>query len=214
MQWWDKSMSRKIPVFYLRKKGENMEKGFSSEGSQKKVSPGELPFDCSAELGEILSAERKSPGVYHLGTAKGDDSREFYVVTEDAPAISAKARSYGQVLNNHRELRVYVLCEPSSGWHIIDFEVCRYQMLRRLSGAENSDFLYVSAIYGAEEHPDYFGGFPVPMYTPRGYTVRHKEIRNGVYWLETDRCEEMLSICYPIWKTDLTPQEKDLGSHP
>ena len=73
------------------------------------------------------------------------------------------------------------------------------------------DSLYTAALYGAEEHPDYFGAFPVPSFTPRGFTVRHKTILNGVYWLETDRCEEMLAVCYPIWKSDISIPEQNQG---
>ena len=47
--------------------------------------------------------------------------------------------------------------------------------------------------------------------TPRGFTVRHKTILNGVYWLETDRCEEMLAVCYPIWKSDISIPEQNQG---
>lgn len=34
---------------------------------------------------------------------------------------------------------------------------------------------------------------------------------NGVYWLETDRCEEMLAVCYPIWQADISILEQNLG---
>lgn len=71
--------------------------------------------------------------------------------------------------------------------------------------------MYVAALYGMEKHPEYFGEYPVPGITPRGYTVRHKKIINGVYWLETDHCEEMLAVCYPIWQADITVPEQNLG---
>lgn len=170
-----------------------------------------LPFDLRAELGEILKAEIESPGVYYLLARKEEDCRELYVVTAEAPAISAKARSYGQRVPSHPALRVYDLQQPGSGRRIIDYEICRYQMKCRLPLGDADDALYVHALYGAEEHPDYFGQYPVPLHTPRGRTTRHKAIIHGVYWLETERCEEMLAVCYPIWQADLPKTEQMLG---
>ena len=182
--------------------------------SKENISPDELPFDLPAELGEIIAAELKSPGVYYVGAKrKGDvpDNTEVYVVTADAPAISEKARTYGQQFPGHPDLRVYDIHQPGSGRYVIDFEMRRYRIKCHLPEIENEDSLFTAALYGAEEHPDYFGAFPVPFFTPRGYTVRHKAILNGVYWLETDRCEEMLAVCYPIWQADISIPEQNLG---
>lgn len=60
-----------------------------------------------------------------------------------------------------------------------------------------------TAVYGMELHPEYFGPYPVPLHTPRGNTVRHKRLLNGVYWIETDQCRELLAVCYPIGQGDL-----------
>lgn len=182
--------------------------------SKENISPDELPFDLPAELGEIIAAELKSPGVYYVGAKrKGDvpDNTEVYVVTADAPAISEKARTYGQQFPGHPDLRVYDIHQPGSGRYVIDFEMRRYRIKCHLPEIENEDSLFTAALYGAEEHPDYFGAFPVPFFTPRGYTVRHKAILNGVYWLETDRCEEILAVCYPIWEADITISEQSHG---
>lgn len=181
---------------------------------QGEILPAELPFDLTAELGEVIAAKLKSPGVYYIGAKKKGDiqnNSEVYVVTADAPAISEKARTYGQELPNHPDLRVYDILQPGSGRYVIDFEVRRYQMKCHLPKIDDDDSLYVYARYGAEEHPDYFGYYPVPMYTPRGFTVRHRMIINGVYWLETDCCEEMLAVCYPIWHADITIPEQKQG---
>ena len=43
----------------------------------------------------------------------------------------------------------------------------------------------------------------MPLHTPRGNTVRHKRLLNGVYWIETDQCRELLAVCYPIGQGDL-----------
>jgi len=179
--------------------------------AQEKITPDNLPFDLAAELGEVVDAEQKSPGVYYLALKDGERHPEMYVVMKDAPAISEKARSYGQKFPGHPDLRVYDLHQPGSGRCIIDFEMLRYRRKRHLPEIETEDSLQTAAFYGAEEHPDYFGNFPVPFFTPRGCTVRHRTIMNGVYWLETDRCEELLAVCYPIWQTDISIPEQDLG---
>lgn len=179
--------------------------------TQRKIPPEKLPFDLTAELGEVVEAELKSPGVYYLALRNGERYPEVYVVTKDAPAISEKARSYGQRFPGQPDLCVYDLHQPGSGRCVIDFEMLRYRMKRHLPEIETEDSLQTAALYGAEEHPDYFGYFPVPFFTPRGCTVRHRTIMNGVYWLETDRCEEMLAVCYPIWQADITTPEQNLG---
>lgn len=181
------------------------------EPLQREAPPVDLPFDLTAELGEVNRAELLSPGVYFLAGKKGAHYPEMYVVTANAPAISEKAWGYGQELPGHPDLRIYELDQPGSGRYIIDFELRRYRIKCHLPEVEGEDSLYTAALYGAEEHPDYFGAFPVPSLTPRGYTVRHKTILNGVYWLETDRCEEMLAVCYPIWQADITIPEQRQG---
>ena len=179
--------------------------------SPKNVSPDDLPFNLMAEIGAVQYAEIKSPGVYFLIAEKDSERTEVYVVTEDAPAISEKARNYGQGLSDYPGLLVYPLHEKGSGKHIIDFEVCRYQVKCHLPIEGIEDSLLSLALYGMEEYPDYFGTFPVPYHTPRGCTVRHKTLLNGVYWLETDRCEEMLAVCHPIWEADITIPEQKLA---
>lgn len=179
----------------------------AQKSSKENIPPDELPFDLTAELGEVQHAELKSPGVYFLSSKE----KEVYVVTVDAPAISEKARSYGRELPERPDLRVYELYQEGSGWHIIGFEVRRYQMKCHLPIEDSKDSLLTIAFYGMEEHPDYFGTYPVPIYTPRGCTVRHRTLLNGVYWLETDRCEEMLAVCYPVWQSDISIPEQNLA---
>ena len=161
---------------------------------QGKIPPDKLPFDLTDELGEVIDAEQKSPGVYYVAAKRENavpSSTEVYVVMADAPAISEKARSYGQIFPGHPDLRVFDLQQPGSGRYVIDFETRRYQMKRHLPETETEESLQAAALYGAEEHPDYFGDFPVPLCTPRGCTVRHRTIMNGVFWLE--RSEEHTS---------------------
>lgn len=194
--------------------GKKLKKEWTAESKGKQKFSVDLPFDLTTELGEVIAVELISPGVYYIGAKKKDDilnNAEVYVVMADAPAISEKARTYGQEFSSHPDLRVYDLLKSGSGRHIIDFEICRYEMKCHLPRDENNDSLYIHALYGAEEHPDYFGFYPVPIFTPRGFTIRHKTIINGVYWLETDQCKEMLAVCYPIWQADISIPEQNLG---
>ena len=104
---------------------------------QGEISPDDLPFDLTAELGEVVTVELKSPGVYYIATKKAGDipeCPEVYVVTADAPAISEKAWTYGQEFPGHPDLRVYDILQPKSGRYIIDFEnaTCRKSRTRIL----------------------------------------------------------------------------------
>ena len=178
---------------------------------ESKRDPNQLPFDLTTELGSVIEAEEISPGVYSILTDQKEWGPEYYVVMKDAPAISDQARSYGQQFAEKDAICVYRQDIPGSGRRVIEFEVLRYQMKHHLPVDESNDPIYAVALYGMEENPDYFGEYPVPSITPRGYTVRYKKIINGVYWLETDRCEEMLSVCYPIWNAELTIPEHSYG---
>lgn len=43
------------------------------------------------------------------------------------------------------------------------------------------------------------------------FTLRHQKLENGVYWLETSQCEELLAVCYPIWNTEFTSIARVIG---
>lgn len=100
--------------------------------------------------------------------------------------------------------------DEKSGYMIVDFEISRYKKLYHLP-ANPYEPLYAAALYAMEQHPEYFGDIPVPTITPRGYTVRYKTLASGIYWLETDRCEQMLAVAAPIWQCDITPLERTYG---
>ena len=44
---------------------------------QEEISPDDLPFDLTAELGEVVAVELKSPGVYYIATQKEGDSPDY-----------------------------------------------------------------------------------------------------------------------------------------
>ena len=163
-----------------------------------------LPVDVSG-LGELFSAELECPGVYHLAVkSEGNHNlfpTEYYLVLDNAP-ISKEARGYGTRLETGQGL-VFSLEQEGSGAKIIEYEIFRYRVLSHLPLPEG-ETLHGCAVCGAELYPEYFGMLPVPALTPWGYTTRHRTLANGIYWIETDQCEEVLAVSHPVWQTDLS----------
>ena len=93
--------------------------------------------------------------------------------------------------------------QEGSGAKIIEYEIFKYRVLHHLPLPEG-ETLHGCAVYAAELHPEYFGMLPVPALTPWGYTTRHRALANGIYWIETDQCEEVLAVSQPVWQTDLS----------
>ena len=98
--------------------------------------------------------------------------------------------------------------EDAGGWRIIDYELGRYRVQNHLNQACS---LHEIALNAAEFHPEYFGTYPVPFSSPRGYTTRYWILENGIYWVETDQCEEFLTVCYPVWSTELSGLAMQIG---
>ena len=165
----------------------------------------EMPESIS-ELGSIIEEEQICPGVYLLSTRKENEAtaREYYAVTEKA-AIPLRAKSYGRKLPG---LWLFSLDDGSEAYRIIRFEAAYYRAKHHLPLEEP---LRASAFFAAQAFPDYFGAFPVPLHTSRGHTIRHWILDNGIYWLETDQCEEILAVCYPVWSTELSGLTAGLG---
>lgn len=158
------------------------------------------------ELGQLLLTEQECSGVYYLVAKHEDDpiATEYYVVT-DTPIISQEAKMYGK---KHTTFWIFSKADDTSGWRIIDYELGKYRVRNRLP---QECSLHEIALNAAEFHPEYFGTYPVPFCTPRGYTTRHWILENGIYWIETDQCEEFLAACYPVWSTELSDLAMQVG---
>ncbi len=160
--------------------------------------------------GRVADAEEECPGVFYLATQTDDQlfCREFYVVAETAvPAIiSAEALQYGKC---DGPLHLFEYGVEGAGWDIVHYEICRYRVKNGIPIEE--DTLYNIAIYGSEKYPEYFGGILPPRYTPYGLTVRTKKVAEGLYFLETDRCQWVLAVAYIIWDSDLSEYTKRQG---
>lgn len=170
---------------------------------KEQLTPEELPLNLKSEIGEIKAIQEFDPGVCYLTAQKENRGLEnFYVVMESAAVFAAVSR-YGRQFPG---LRLYPVSEDASGWRIVEYELGKYQMTqnRALISEETEREFHRATLFAAGYHPEYFGEYPVPTRTPRGYTLRHQKLENGVYWLETSQCEELLAVCYPIWNTEFT----------
>ena len=160
----------------------------------------ELLYLLTNELGKILQWEEECPSVYYLGVLSGDENRgglEYYVVFEDAP-ISQEVRTMGRRLETGPAW-VYLLDSEEGPRWAVQYEILKYKTTHGLSLSEGES-LREAALYGMELCPDYFGTYPVPPQTPWGFTLRHRPLDNGIYWLETNQCAEVLAVSYPMWE--------------
>ena len=161
----------------------------------------EPPEGLEAAVGKILETERECPGVSYVSTAGDGDyaGTEFYLVERDAETISDEAKAYGFKIPQFPQYLLYPMDQEGRTSKAIQYEIQRYRV--RNGDPETDDWFALReiALDGMEELPEYFGAFPVPTTTPYGQAVRYKTLINGVFWIETDRCEHTLAVVYPIW---------------
>ena len=179
-------------------------------GEKGHLPAGELPFDLKNEIGEVQAFRMFIPDVYYLtAQKKGCAAENYYAVMESAAVFPAVSR-YG---HPYPGLRLYAVSEDTSGWRVLEYELGKYQMARNreLITEETEREFHRAALFAAGYHPEYFGEYPVPIRTPRGYTLRHQKLENGVYWLGASQCKEFLAVCYPIWNTEFTSIARVIG---
>ena len=104
----------------------------------------------------------------------------------------------------------YRLDSEDGAYTAVKYEVLKYLTLHGLPLPEDSSLLD-AALFGAERCPNYFGAYPVPLCTPWGRTLRHRPLDNGVYWIETEQCVEVLAVCYPVWDGELSEGLLEIG---
>lgn len=160
-----------------------------------------LPSELRDALGTISCAILECPGVYYIGVEPEDEDSpladEYYVVEKDAPMISSEVKSYGKIIPGYPDFLLYSYMDRGSGRLLVEYEVGKYKVLNHIP-LPPRETLHDIAAFATEKHPEYFGTYPVPMMTPWGYTLRHKAIDNGVYWIETDQCREVLAVNYTL----------------
>lgn len=144
--------------------------------------PEGLPLDLG-ELGVVTEADLVVPGVYDVILENSETGVvvEGFIVLRSAVDISDMAKRYGKSNPDYPELLIYTEDSTGNSRYIISYELFRYRILHQLALPEGESIRSIAAI-GAEMYPEYFGGYPVPLLTPWGYTTRHKVIANGLYW--------------------------------
>ena len=162
--------------------------------------------ELTDKIGSIEEVEELRLGVHYVTAKREDDllSGEYYVVKEKS-AVPQAAKSYGQKISG---LRLFSITDGGKEYKIIQYEVAKYRAQNNLPPDEP---LRATAFFAAQSFPEYFGAFPVPLHTPRGVTLRHWILDNGIYWLETDQCEKVLAVSYPVWSTELSDLTASLG---
>lgn len=158
------------------------------------------------ELGQIQDWEELCPGVYYLSVLPHPDNKspcsEYYLVLDGAP-ISQEARALGKSLPDTSALLYPIDPPDEAAWTAIMYELCRNGLAQGIQPLDGWS-LVDAAMEGMELCPSYFGSFPVPPRTPWGWTLRHRALDNGIYWIETSQSQTVLAVCHPIWSTELS----------
>lgn len=165
------------------------------------------------DLGEIKAWEQFCGDIYRITTVDPDSllPDEYYIFRADTHILSDAAKAYGIPLPNHPDLRYVLLHASGSGNTVIRYEVLRYLTRHSIPFPDGEDGFHVVAVYGMETDPAYFGAYPAPLSTPHGYTLRYKQIINGIFALETEQGDRMIAIAYPIWVDDLSEYTLQYG---
>ena len=164
--------------------------------------PQGLPCDLRDDLGKVIKAGQECPGVWYVVANGNLAAEEYYIIERGAACISDEAKNYGCPLPHHPELLAYRIDDHRGGACIVHYEILRYLVKTRLPLPEGETLLS-AAVFGMEDYPEYFGSWPAPRMTPRGFTTRWREKRPGVFLLETDHGEMLLAVCYPLWTSCL-----------
>lgn len=172
---------------------------------QKQISTPELPFDFNGfemKYGRIRTALLECSGVYYVTTETTPDrpysGHEYYIVTENSPAISPRARIYGTPIAINPLVLLYRCDDLNKAKCVIQYEIYKYLTGQHLPLPESVSLLEAERL-GMEICPEYFGEFPVPTETPWGPPLRHDRLWNSLYWLETKQAGWVLSIAYPLY---------------
>lgn len=165
------------------------------------MSVSEFLFNLESEIGKITDIESVCPGTYYFTARQNGESisHEYYLVMEDSPVFHS-IQKYGKQI---QKSKLFPMDNPASGWKIVEYEVYKY-LQKNHQPLPQGVSLHENAVYAAEYHPEFFGTYPVPLQTSRGYTLQYYSFENGIYWIETSQCEEVLAVCYPIWSAELS----------
>jgi len=152
------------------------------------------------------------PGVFYLSVCRPDSivRRELYAVLPSAvpEIISEETITYG---NQIGDICFFEYDVEHNGWHLVQFEILRYKTKHGFL-QDKTESLYSVAMFAAELYPEYFGETIPPRCTPWGLVIRHRKVADGIYFLETDRCQWVLALSFPVWSIDLSDSTQKHGS--
>ena len=135
---------------------------------------------------------------------------EFYVVDRSSTIISDAAKKYGGAMSEIPQFLLFPYDKKDGGFPIIAYELARYRVTNG-EKLERMGNLHNMAFYGMEQYPHYFGYYPAPTMTPKGYMTPYQTIDNGIFLLETDQGNRLMAVCYPIWESDLSDALTEAG---
>ena len=163
----------------------------------------DFPYDIEDDMGELSKTEELFPGVYYIADSGGDSlfAGEYYLADAKSSTLSDDAKALGVPLPRHPDLLLYDL--EDSGHMAVKYEWVRYRVTHNLPLPEEEN-LHTVSVYGMDACPEYFGDFPAPSATPLGFTLRYKKIMRGVFAMETDQCQKMIAVCYPVWSAEFS----------
>ena len=172
-----------------------------------------LPVEIAKAFDEIFYSEEECPGVYYVSARTSGEAAggEYYIVTEDSPAISSEGKSYGKPFFN---ALMYHIGEDGSGDRIVEYEMKKYCDQHGIVKDGNDKALDI-VMFSREQYPNYFGMFPAPCLVLDKAVMRYKVIINGVFLVETEDYRRHLAVSYPIWEDisaytiELAKQDKD-----
>lgn len=161
--------------------------------------------EIEGDIGEIKLIEELCPGVFYVAAREPETglAQEYYIADQKTALLTEEAKAYGLPLETDAGLLKFPIEAERGGAPVVKYEVQRYRAAHQLAPLDDDSAL-LTAVYGMERYPEYFGDYPVPPMTPRGATTRHKRLASGVYALETETFERMIAVCYPVWSCDLS----------
>ena len=170
----------------------------------------DLTLELKDDLGEIELIKCVATGIFYVVAVDPEEAMpaEYYIVDKDCRELSSEAKAYGVPLEYHEGYISYRADVPEDGRMVLEYEINRYLLKNNLPALDGDTILSI-ATYGREHNPEYFGDYPAPTLTPRGFPLRYKTLTNGVFLIETDKLEKVLAVCQPIWECDLSEYTKE-----
>ncbi len=169
----------------------------------------ELP---DADWDDVQDITEECPGVFYLSVNREDSIvlRELYAVQPSAvpEIISEEAAVYGKKIDG---VYFFEYDLVKSGWDLVKYEIMRCRYKHGVPFDETAS-LYSTAVFSADQYPEYFGETIPPRCTPWGLVVRCKKAADGVFFLETDKCEWLLALSFPVWSAGISENARQFGS--